>query len=247
MIYLTGHIDDSRRPAQAAAEEGQMRDVRVVLIGGTSHVGKSTLARALAAGLGWEHVSTDGLARHPGRPWATSNGPFPGHVAAHYLSLSVDELTTEQLRHYQRLWPRIREIVAARATDTGARRLILEGSGVLPDRVAALKTPNTAAVWLTASAEALRDRIYSASRFDERAAEEKVIVEKFLGRTERYDQLILSAVSRLGLARIDTSSAPSAAELMRQLPSCDCEAARVALVSASAQWQWPVVPPPAGH
>jgi 2-phosphoglycerate kinase len=195
-----------------------VRDIRVVLIGGTSHVGKSTLAQALAAELGWEHVSTDSLARHPGRPWATSNGPFPEHLASHYLSLSVDELTTEQMRHYQRLWPRIKAIVAARATDTGAGRLILEGSGVLPDRVAALKNPNTAAVWLTASADVLKDRIYSASRFDERAADEKIMVEKFLGRTERYDQLILSAVSSLGFASIDTSAAPSTAELMRQCP-----------------------------
>lgn len=30
-----------------AAEEGQVRDIRVLLIGGTSHVGKSTLAQAL--------------------------------------------------------------------------------------------------------------------------------------------------------------------------------------------------------
>ena len=182
-----------------------MREIRVLLIGGTSHVGKSTLAQALSAKLGWEHTSTDRLARHPGRPWATSNGPFPEHVATHYLSLSVDELTTEQLRHYQRLWPRIEAIVATRATDTGARRLILEGSGILPHRVAALKTPNTAAVWLTASADVLKDRIYSASRLDELAAEEKVIVDKFLDRTERYDQLILSAVSNLGFTSIDTT------------------------------------------
>ena len=193
-----------------------MREIRVLLIGGTSHVGKSTLAQALASKLGWEHLPTDRLARHPGRPWATSYGPFPEHVASHYLSLSVDELTAEQLRHYQQLWPRVNAIVAARATDTGASRLILEGSGVLPHRVAALKTPNTAAVWLTATADVLRDRIYSASRFDERATEEKVMVEKFLGRTERYDQLILSAVRSLGFASIDTSAAPSTTELMKQ-------------------------------
>jgi hypothetical protein len=104
--------------------------------------------------------------------------------------------------------------VTARATDTG--QLILEGSGVLPHRVAALRTPNTAAVWLTASADVLKDRIYSASRFDERAAEEKAMVEKFLGRTERYGELILSAVSSLGFASIDTSAAPSTAELIKQ-------------------------------
>jgi 2-phosphoglycerate kinase len=199
-----------------AAEECPIREIRVLLIGGTSHVGKSTLAQALAATLGGEHVSTDSLARHPGRPWTTSSGPFPEHVAAHYLSLPVDGLTIQQLRHYQRLWPRIEEMAAARATDASARRLILEGSGVLPQPVAALKIPNTAAVWLTASSAVLRNRIYSASRFDELAADEKIIVEKFLGRTEQFDQLILSAANSLGLTSIDTSAAPPTTELMKQ-------------------------------
>ncbi|MBO0801776.1 MAG: hypothetical protein J2P25_01695 [Nocardiopsaceae bacterium] len=191
-----------------------MRDVRVLLIGGTSHVGKSTLGRALAAKLGGEYMSTDSLARHPGRPWATSSGPFPGHLRTHYLSLSVDELTTEQLRHYQRLWPRIKAMAAARAADTGAGRLILEGSGVLPRHAAALES--SAAVWLTASADVLRDRIYSQSRFHELAPEEKAIVEKFLGRTKRFDQLILNVVTSLGLASVDTSTAPPTAELVEQ-------------------------------
>lgn len=191
-----------------------MRNIRVLLIGGTSHVGKSTLARAMAAKLGGEHVSTDSLARHPGRPWATSTGPFPEHLRTHYLSLSADELTTEQLRHYQRLWPRIEAMTAARATDTSAPRLVLEGSGVLPRHAAALTS--TAAVWLTASTDVLRDRIYSASRFDDLAPEEKAIVGKFLGRTEQYDQLILRAVTSLGLPSIDTSTAPSTVELIEQ-------------------------------
>jgi hypothetical protein len=157
--------------------------------------------------------TTDRLARHPGRPWATSSGPFPEHLAAHYLSLSIDELTREQLSHYQRLWPRIEALVTAHASDTGAPGLIVEGSGILPERVAALSTPGTGAVWLTASAAVLRDRIYSASRFHERTGQEKAMVDKFLGRTDRYNQLILRAVSSHGFASIDTSAAPTA-ELM---------------------------------
>ena len=196
--------------------QGQVRDIRVLLIGGTSHAGKSTLAQALAAKPGWEHLSTDRLARHPGRPWTTSSGPFPEHLATHYLSLSIDELTTEQLRHYQRLWPRIEALVTAHATGGDTRRLIIEGSGILPGHAATLKIPDTAAVWLTASADVLRDRIYSASQFHERAAEEKIMVEKFLGRTQRYDQLILNTVNSLGLPSIDTSTEPSTGELMKQ-------------------------------
>lgn len=183
-----------------------MRTVRVLLIGGTSHVGKSTLAEALTATLGWRLISTDRLARHPGRPWKTSSGPFPEHLAAHYLSRSIDELAGEQLRHYQQLWPRIEVLLTEHAADPGAGGLILEGSGVLPERVAVLRTPGTAAVWLTASPAVLRDRIYSASQFSERTAEEKVMVDKFLGRTDRYNQLIVRAVESHRFASIDSSA-----------------------------------------
>jgi adenylate kinase family enzyme len=105
------HVDDGLLPGPGG-EARAVRDIRVLLIGGTSHVGKSTLAEALAAEIGWDRLSTDRLARHPGRPWATSSGAFPEHLATHYLSLSVDELATEQLRHYLRLWPRIEALVA---------------------------------------------------------------------------------------------------------------------------------------
>src|SRR4029450_4330101 len=72
-----------------------------VLLGGPSHVGKSTLAGALATSLGFRHESTDRLARHPGRPW-TATRP---DVQEHYARLSVDELTARQLEHYERMWP----------------------------------------------------------------------------------------------------------------------------------------------
>ena len=52
-------------------------NLRVVLIGGTSHVGKSTASELLAGTLGWAHVSTDSLARHPGRPWKPAPEKVP--------------------------------------------------------------------------------------------------------------------------------------------------------------------------
>lgn len=42
--------------------------MKVILIGGSSHAGKSTVAESLAAKLGWSYLSTDRLAAHPGLP-----------------------------------------------------------------------------------------------------------------------------------------------------------------------------------
>jgi hypothetical protein len=93
-------------------------DTRVLLIGGTSHAGKSTLAQAIAERLGWQYRSTDKLARHPGRPWAPEGGAVPDHVADHYRSLSVDELLADVLCHYAgNVWPLARALIATHAQD----------------------------------------------------------------------------------------------------------------------------------
>lgn len=56
----------------------------IILIGGTSHTGKSTLAEFLAAELESINISTDKLALHPGRPWKERPEEIPLHVKEHY-------------------------------------------------------------------------------------------------------------------------------------------------------------------
>ena len=69
-------------------------ETRVILIGGSSHAGKSPLGLSLAAKFGWSYRSTDKLARHPGRPWVSANKKaIPEHVAEHYGTLSVEGYT----------------------------------------------------------------------------------------------------------------------------------------------------------
>jgi 2-phosphoglycerate kinase len=179
-----------------------MRDARVVLIGGTSHTGKSSVARAVAGRLGFECRSTDGLARHPGRPWRTPEWEVPPHVAEHYATLDVDELTGSVLDHYAGLWPRIEDLIADRATGDGPG-LVLEGSALWPTPVAALTVPHTRAVWLTTDATVLGDRIRTSARYEDGTDQERHLVDKFLARTRRYQHLMLGELH--GLPHIDTT------------------------------------------
>ena len=194
-----------------------MRDARVILIGGTSHVGKSTLARAIASKLDWGLTSTDSLARHPGRPWKTEIRSVPQPVADHYLSLSVDELIADVLSHYRGMWAGIGELVRTHATDPAAGRMIFEGSALWPESVPALSDlTNVATFWLTADSELLESRIIAESRYDEGTATEKALIEKFIERSVRYDDLMMDAVNRLGLVSIDVGMSSSVDELMEQ-------------------------------
>ncbi|MDH6213962.1 AAA family ATPase [Streptomyces pseudovenezuelae] len=187
-----------------------MREVRVVLIGGTSNVGKSTVAQEVAQRLGFGCLSTDGLARHPGRPWRTPEWEVPAHVAEHYASLTVEELIVSVLDHYERLRPRIERLITDHAAgDGGGSGLVLEGSALWPVRVAELTVPRTAAVWLTADPAVLRDRVHADGRYEASTAREQALMDKFLARTDRYQSLMIEALDQRGLDRLDVGAGQS--------------------------------------
>lgn len=192
-----------------------INDCRVFLIGGSSHVGKSTLAQSLADELGWNYLSKDRLGRHPGRPWQVPPLQVPPHVVEHYQTLSVDELIADVLRHYRdNIWPLVENIVTTRATDLSTERLVLEGSALLPERIAALPYKNVAAVWLTASRELLAQRMYAESQYAAKSPPEKALIDKFLQRTWKYNDLMLEDVKRLGLANLVVDDASYLDELI---------------------------------
>ncbi|MFD9289434.1 hypothetical protein ACFWBV_14340 [Streptomyces sp. NPDC060030] len=191
-----------------------MHGVRVVLIGGTSNVGKSAVAQAVADRLGFDCLSTDSMARHPGRPWRTPEREVPAHVAEHYGTLTADELTRSVLDHYERLWPRIEELITTRASGGSAGTgLVLEGSALRPVSVAGLKVRHTAAVWLTADVTVLRARVHAAGHYDTATTREQLLMDAFLARTERYQRLMIDAVDRLGLDCIGTGAGHTVADL----------------------------------
>lgn len=190
------------------------RDPRVLLIGGSSHVGKSTLAQALALHLGWSCRSTDKLARHPGRPWQAKPKTVPEHVADHYLSLSTEELIADVLWHYRdNVWPLIEDVVTSHATDVSAGKLVMEGSAILPELVVTLSFDNIAAVWLTASNELFERRIYNASQYETKSPREKKMIDKFVERTCLYNERTMDVVKQLGLVSMDVENASNVDEL----------------------------------
>ena len=188
---------------------------KLLLIGGSSHAGKSTLAQSLSSHLRWNYRSTDKLARHPGRPWQAKSEEIPKHVADHYQLLTADELIEDVLQHYRKnVWPLIEDIVTFRATDASSEKLVMEGSALLPELVVTLNLDNIATIWLTASNEFLRRRIYTASQYETKSPYEKMLVDKFLQRNCLHNARIIDAVDRLGLLSLDVEAAFTVDELM---------------------------------
>lgn len=196
-----------------------INETRVILIGGSSHAGKSTLGRSLAAKLGWSYRSMDKLARHPGRPWVDANGKaIPEYVAEHYGTLSVDALFLDVLSHYEKnVLPQVEAIVHSHVSDLSTECLIFEGSALWPGFVANLVGKNgVKAIWLTASDQLLRNRIFSESNFYNVGEDEKYLIQKFLDRTILYNKRMREKVERLGFICIDVESVSMADELSKK-------------------------------
>jgi 2-phosphoglycerate kinase len=182
-------------------------DPRVILIGGSSHAGKSSLARRLAARPGWTSASTDHLGRHPGRPWRPAGEAVPAHVAAYYLELSTEAQVVDVLRYYETLWPAIEALVRRHAEDESQPRLILEGSAIWPERAATLDVPGVAAVWLTAPPALFEARILAESGHAQADVRGRALIEAFLARTLAFDAGLREAAERLGAPLVSMGEA----------------------------------------
>lgn len=169
-------------------------ETRALLIGGSSHAGKSTLAAHIAAERGWACRSTDKLARHPGRPWAPEGSTVPPHVAEHYLNLSHEARLDSVLAHYRTMRPLIENVIR------DAQPVVLEGSALWPETVATFGVP---AVWLTGPERMFRERIHTESRYAQADEPGRRMIDNFLERTLRYDRAMREAVGRLGLPLIE--------------------------------------------
>ncbi len=188
----------------------------IILIGGTSHVGKSTLAESLAQTLGWRQTSTDSLARHPGRPWRANPDDVPAHVREHYATLDVDQLMSSVLSHYDAMWtPLIEPLLLDQPTDAQAPGLVLEGSALLPVKVAEIPRARISAVWLTASPGLIRDRIHAESGYPAMAPAGRKLVDNFLRRTLAFNDFVRTEVDRLSLPHLEVDEI-SAEELPRR-------------------------------
>lgn len=172
---------------------------KTLLIGGTSHLGKSTLAQQLADTLSAELISTDQLARHPGRPWKASIDFIPPHVIEHYEQLNVDELIEDVLAHYQKQWPTIQGLIE----DSTSPFLIIEGSAIGPSWVVEHLSERIKGIWLVAASELVQTRIYQNSQFEERSSREKLLIDKFCRRSIQFNELIKAGATRFSLPYLE--------------------------------------------
>ncbi len=153
------------------------RSERCILITGTSHTGKSTLARRLSQQLGWKVISTDQLARHPGRPW-----PQPRLQVAEYYTKLTPQTTFWFLKvHHENMWPQLEGMIGTVAEK--GQGLVMEGCALRPELMARLNTPDCLRVCLHDDPAELSARIHWASAYETRPPDIRACIDAFVERS----------------------------------------------------------------
>ncbi|MEL6572732.1 MAG: hypothetical protein AAFQ64_13795 [Pseudomonadota bacterium] len=166
---------------------------RRLFISGASHTGKSTFAQAVAAEAPAALISTDTLARHPGRPWPV---PRP-HVADFYANLAADTHATLLQHHYATLQGLIKEALAA--CDTSA--VIIEGSALRP-----LVAGDGLFFCLHASDDFVKMRIYQNSGYHTADPDHRHLIDAFLARSLADQTALLAEAEKAQATLIDASN-----------------------------------------
>ena len=112
------------------------------------------------------------------------------------------------------MWPLVEDIITAHATDMSSGQMAIEGSALLPELVNNVTFDNTASLWLTASNEFLKQRIYFSSQYEIKSPFEQMLIDKFWKRNCLLNDRIITGVEQCGLVSLDVEDPHTADELV---------------------------------
>lgn len=185
--------------------------MRGLLIGGSSHCGKSTLAQRVGDALGWRVNSTDTLGRHPGRPWLG----IPASVEEFYDALTDDTIYWFLRVHHANFWPLLTRIIAEEKAEAGG--FVLEGSALRPENLVTLDDPGLLHVCLYAAPEFLAERMRAGSGYAQKDARQQRLIDTFITRSLRDNLELRDAADAHNIRSIDVADAAGLERATEQL------------------------------
>ncbi|MHB9130870.1 MAG: hypothetical protein ACYDBB_07230 [Armatimonadota bacterium] len=181
---------------------------KVILLGGAPMVGKSTIARKLAARLAYGCLSTDDLGQASGTVTTAQEYPAFHYMDGidyreYYVSRSVENLIADAARNHTAIWPGISRVITAHAT--WGDPVVIEGWALSPLRVAELDAPHVVSLWLIASDAVLESRVRAATDFYGGASDEAAMIRHYVALSEWYNQRIREEAASVGLPIIQVT------------------------------------------
>src|SRR5262249_42492092 len=102
------------------------------------------------------------------------------------------------------------------ATDETTPRLVLEGSGLLPENMTLVRLEEVAAIWLTGSQGLFTSRIYEESAYEQQDMQQRKMIDAFVIRTRNFDREMSDSARKRNLALLAVRDGVRIDELARE-------------------------------
>ena len=165
-------------------------------------IGKTTVARRLAARLDYGLMSTDdvGLSvRAVTTPDTHADlHPMSGiDYREYYVSHSAERLIQDAENQHQAMWPSVEAVIRSHANWAGP--IVIEGWALMPEAVAGLNLRGVASLWMVADDSLLEQRIRANLNFWRGASDEELMIRRYLERSIWHNNRTRARAEQLGL------------------------------------------------
>ncbi len=180
---------------------------KVILIGGAPLIGKTTVARKVAARLEYGCTSSDDLDQ---AIIAVTNPKTHSNLhimekedhRQYFITKSAARLADDARKMHETGWPALERVIRNHAG--WGTPIVLEGWGLLPEKVANLALDNVLSIWLVGENDVFDQRVQHESKFFDATSMKEVFIEKFIGRSLWYNNFLREEAGRMKMNLIET-------------------------------------------
>ena len=185
-----------------------MNNPAIILIGGAPLIGKTVVARKLAAQLEYSCLSTDDLINAIIAVTTPQSHPHL-HILEHkdhrkyFIKNSVARLVADAEYCIEGLWPAVKKIIIKHTEQ--AAPILIEGWHLLPKKLAQLDLPNIFSIWLVTQRDFFEQKIAQQAELFRQIPMGQELSRKFIDRSAIVNDNIRQAASSWKLPMVEVS------------------------------------------